>query len=568
MEAAMALLGSEEGLKRAFGLNRSSATSRFKDQFAEFLSENPEIASSINLRHDQIERLAFIAAKENFSDFAVPFLSELHQGFRDFLDGFSSDVQEQHNRLLTETLLPTGLYRKMLGLRWSVVEVDEFLILPDCVAVGYEQGDAAHPLMLCNSDKLLSVVCPVSDRIALVGHRDDGTPLLRTFNEVAAQCSHEFFVAGQLTPNHLDLKSRISDRAHLAIDSAVDLAHVHLEDDLVEPEDDLHYSEGIAIGDVAFSGSISLRLRDFGDEALAERLGRALTDLVTELANDLPLGLVEGFTFAVNYDAALAELDRGIEGQSTLRSFDESYGQGAIMAPVVVRDDRVHVHVVGRADLLLGLISDDEEQRLLSVSSIVYALGHAAHVALLDAAAPKVWFSRIDDAYDARRFNALRDAYSTYFCSRLIGRIRASSYDDNIRLLQDCLQASASAVISARVAHNLEPDFGMLFDKVATVANNVMSFTSRLIGHLHSNQVEIEEDPAFLDILKPYNLDRWAVRYSDDLEALWQAQGQRTGLSAYRAMLDHFDRVMLACGIFVWPSEEGLMIYPQSTTSD
>ena len=563
MHAAKALLGTEEALVRTFGLNRSRPTSRFKEAFAKFLEENPVIATTLNLDSSQIERLAFIAAKENFSDIASPFLGALNQGLRLFLESMSSELRDQHNKLLTATLLPTGLYREIATFRWQVVEASEALILPDCVAVGYESDGQHHPLMLCRSERLVSLACPISSRLALVGSRDGTLPTLTLFNHAAAECSHEFFVAGEVSEAHCSLAELISVRAHTQIDSAVDLAVARLEERQAEPEEELQYAPGFAVDKSTFSGGLSIQLRDFGDQELASRFGQQLLALVAELANDLPLGVIDGFTFAVDYNAALAELDRGVPGLSPLTSFNESYGKGAIMAPIVVRDGHVKAHVVGSAALVMGLISEQEDQRLLSISAIAYALGHAAHVAILDDMAPKIWFGRVLDDYDRTRFDTLEQAYSGYFSSRVTSRIFQNVAGVGLDLLESCLASSKSEALDALNSHNAEPDFGLLYSRTSAATHNVIMFASRVIGHNHGNQLDLEDDQRLMGLMRRYALDRWVVRFGSDLAALWNAQGQRAGLAMFNAMLDHFDRVMLACGVFVWPGEQGLVIYPQ-----
>lgn len=567
MEAAVALLGTEEALVRAFGLDRASPTPRFKEAFGKFLDENPLVAATLNLDALQIERLAFIAAKENFSDFASPFLGALHQGLSIFLGSMSAEIRNQHNKLLTATLLPTGLYREIMGFQWKVVDASDTLILPDCVAVGYETDGEHHPLMLCRSERLSGLICPISSRLALIGARKEQLPSLMSFNKAAAECSHEFFVTSEASDSFCEFAALISKRAHIQIDSAVDLATARLDDGQAGPDKEIEYTPGFAADKSAFSGDISIRMRDFGDEDLARRLGQPLLALVVELANDLPLGLIDGFTFAIDYDAALAELDRGVPDLSPLKSFDEWYGKGAIMAPVVVRDDRAKVHIVGTAALAMGLLSDQEDQRLLSISAIAYALAHAAHVAILDEAAPKIWFGRILNEYDRTRFDMLEQAYSGYFSSRIVARILNSDREAGLDLLENCLDSSRSLVLNALKSHYAEPDFGLLYARTSAVTHNIMMFTSRVIGHNHGNQLDLESDRRLMDLMKRYTLDRWVIRFGLDLAALWNTQGQRTGLGMFSAMLDHFDRVMLACGVFVWSGEQGIMIYPQKMSA-
>ncbi len=64
---------------------------------------------------------------------------------------------------------------------------------------------------------------------------------------------------------------------------------------------------------------------------------------------------LDGVTVAIDYDAALAGLDRGMEGLRRLTRSNTEEMQGVAMSPAVMRDGNERTHLVFNAEMLVPL---------------------------------------------------------------------------------------------------------------------------------------------------------------------------------------------------------------------
>ncbi|MDH4993163.1 hypothetical protein QEZ48_20310 [Aquamicrobium lusatiense] len=119
-----------------------------------------------------------------------------------------------------------------------------------------------------------------------------------------------------------------------------------------------------------------ITFRDCADQETAERIAPIVNGIVKGMAEFLPLERLDGFTFANDYAAALAELDRGFGATSALTATQEDFGVGVAMSPTIMRNGIIKTRVVMGAWFAHALIGDSDEDRSLAVHTIAHELGH------------------------------------------------------------------------------------------------------------------------------------------------------------------------------------------------
>lgn len=103
------------------------------------------------------------------------------------------------------------------------------------------------------------------------------------------------------------------------------------------------------------------------DNETGAKIAAAVGEVVFEVSRILPLTRLDGVTVAGDYASALRDLDRGLLSAPPLIPTNDGSGVGVAMAPTVLRENVVKVHVVLRGDFGLALISADDRARALAL---------------------------------------------------------------------------------------------------------------------------------------------------------------------------------------------------------
>lgn len=91
---------------------------------------------------------------------------------------------------------------------------------------------------------------------------------------------------------------------------------------------------------------LGLTVKGFENEEGARELGHAVLDAIRLFGRFMNLSTLDGVTVAIDYDQALADLDRGLPGLRPLTRSNTAEMQGVAMSPAVMRDGQVKTHLV------------------------------------------------------------------------------------------------------------------------------------------------------------------------------------------------------------------------------
>ena len=134
-------------------------------------------------------------------------------------------------------------------------------------------------------------------------------------------------------------------------------------------------------------------------KAAGDRVARAIDEVCTKLG--LNIRGLEGVTIAHDYDAALAQLDRGYEASSPLTRTKDGVGDGCAMAPLVLRDGQVMSHLVLAAYIVF--LIDTPQEGVSGKYIVAHELAHVHEHYLRNRVLPdtllKVRIPRADEAF-------------------------------------------------------------------------------------------------------------------------------------------------------------------------
>lgn len=423
---ASGIFGDETFTRQYLGLNGDSLSPKALHFLEDEVKKDVQFAQ-LGLPLEVLNKMAFVLAKENYPDFVKNYLPVLLGALASVFVQSDTIAREAHNKALSHTIVPDRLVVTLSALSWSVVKADTVAVLPDCVAFCIETSGDIHPLMMADSDKLAVVFMPIDPDKILVGQRADALPFdFKDFNILAAACSQDFFVSNECTPEIERLAGVIGERARTAIDQAVTESLLEFTTPVQVPVPEVSQVDQIVVeassnDEVAAPAPINFPLHfpDSADEETAQRIGAVVQVIVSAIADRIPLGRLEGVTFANDYEAALLQLDRGFGATASLQPIDEKFGVSVAMAPTVLRDGVLKTHIVMRGSFGQALASADEPSRDAAIHMFVTQLAHAGCLELVEQALPGFSLTKIENRFEAQRYACVDPAWSGYLVSRV-----------------------------------------------------------------------------------------------------------------------------------------------------
>lgn len=436
------------------------------------------------------------------------------------------------------------------GLKWTV-EAGVDLILPDSVALACGKDGLLMPLLFTRAADVCAVVMPVSANRLLIGLAADGESFdVETFNTQAAASCETFFIGAKPFDAH-GLSPLIGSTPAKAIQEAVSAAAREVEqpsstiDSATDPFEPQAYTRQ--------NFSFNVRLADFGEESLANKFAEILDSIVDALAQDLPLHELDGITIAIDYHAALAEIDRGDPDLPPATSGALGYSQSVFKIVTVIRGGVRKEHLVVAAWLAETWLSSDSRVRATGIYTLVKMLAEVAHSSLYAKARETAFTPGVME----REFHlAVACTPPSYWSARYAAFVEPDQGQIYSDLVVDSL-AFADREIAARRARI--PESGDIADttlRARECVSAVLGHAADWLGH----RAGLTEGQSFTgsdlsDRLKTYGLDRWLDLFGRDLAACYGSDGA-LDLEVVTQLSSHVERLFWRLGVYCWPEDE------------
>lgn len=467
------------------------------------------------------------------------------------LDGLNDKVRDMHTAILERPIDETGWALALQELDWSV-EAATDLILPDAVAFSQAEGRALDPLLFTTAADTIVVLMPVAHDRMLVGRRGGATADLSLFNERAAAGCEAFFIAAR--PCDDDLVSRIGTGPAMALDESIGASIREAEKVRSLSTVDLPPARPREIQHADFSFRVTLA--DFGDDVLAKEYAGILQSVISALARDLPLETLDAITIAVDYERALASLDRGDPALPPASSGALGYGIGVAKPVAVVRDGQPKQHLVLAASLADGWTSPDEAIRGSSVYILVSMLAGIAEAARYgDGYATQF----TPDPVGRELHEAVARAPSGYWSAKRAAFVHPDEGARFMELVIDGLDHAEREIAAERHKMVDSTDIDGPVTRAISCIAAVLSHAADWLGHrdgLADGQPFSGSD--LPDRLRDRGLDRWLVLFGRDLASCYPADGT-LDLVTVTSLGGHVERLLWSFGIYCWPDNDKML---------
>ena len=533
-------------------LPKHSVPSKFEamaiEQFEQHL-----LSSLTTVTPRAIVRLLYQATREDFDLLQKAASREFTAFLERFQGEFRMMPQSVHVQVLGKDLVPAPRKAKLEEFQWRVVNFpSRDAVLPDCVAIA-EDAEGWGPYMLAENKSMTRVVIPLnSSKLAVGSAANDWEEVTEIYNQTARESCFTFYLQNrreEMTESHLaelggPARAKIEGITSSAVRGAVeefvgDGSNAPQEETQPVTWTDLSAGEG-------FSYSVSLK--DFGDEAYAHRVAESLNEVVKAFGGYLPTHRLDGITFAVDYAAALQELDRGLDVE---RGIDPSAGanpNGVAMPLAVRRADGIKTHIILRGYLAEQLISEDETLSGEAISVIRYCLGTAAFNALLEGKFPGTLLSPYSDPYEGWLYKYNDALPATYFSTRLLAPNTETLefYSEQAHLQ---LEQMISDTADAHAQYHEDGDHERFFEICAAHVSGFMTAMARLFA-ARASMIGPHRPGGFLDrTLTQLELLKWSKLFEKDLAEFGRRLEHWANLDEVFFINRHFERLLFEVGV-------------------
>lgn len=548
MSDTQALLGDRDKLEALVGLDGEQPSALFLEKMEEAIGSYSAEVEAVGLPRPLLDRISFILAKEQFDSVAESSVASMSVLLRKFASDAPKVVRDGHNRALDRLADGVNPRRDLLaGFDWTFEAAPATgAILPDCVAMALSPGESFLPLVFVGAD-IEAVVMPLTKEKLLVGRAPDKpAPDLAAFNEEAASCSEEFFLAHMDAPELRELVDRIGRRSSRYLEEA--MSEVLEANAPRKGGSDAVAENHLALSEDDLGFSYDVRLFDFGDPELTQRLANAVNPIVEAFAKLLPLSRLDGITFASDYQAALRSCFPDPGGHTSGDADDGSNAGLLGEMAVIVRDGRAKGRIVLSILVADYLLRDVEEEIAFGRRILVHQIILVVMLELLERAFPDSILShRFDDELDAWLAPYVADARSGYVAARIAGEFGegpelANFYRSSLIAALKQLKAISD---KERRSFAMHRDVERLATATFPLTARVLYFASVLLAHCEASGEDIlDADGILAAILEDMGLKHWLVEYAKDLDRFRLQFGRWTSIAELFRFSRHVERVL------------------------
>lgn len=294
---------------------------------------------------------------------------------------------------------------------------------------------------------------------------------------------------------------------------------------------------------------------DFQD-ALRPVLQQAM-DVVSRFG---PVDGVEGFTFALDYNAALEDLsrDRGFGSKPLMRT-NEDYAQGYAMAVIVKRGEVFKTRIVFSATVLIGLLGSDQAKNQWAAGALLHELGHAVEHAMLENALPGTIGSPLPDRYEATFYQYVELAFGEYFACRVSAAADPKLAEDFRGAFLESLDRLKTDIPAALWEYRHDHDMPRFADLAFRRVGDALKYAGYWCGLVDG----LGEEPDIASVgaeLEQARFDEALPEILAVFRHLWERRGTWENISEFFAVHRVMEHVLQRYGLWPEPHETGMWI--------
>ncbi len=512
-----------------------------------------------NISTKAIVRLLYFGIREDFDLLHANAIEQFADWVTVFEQSFTGMGQSAHTKILQDQLVPMERKRQLEALTWQVVKIAENdAPLADCVAIAKDENGWG-PYLLASPKSTVCVILPLAPSMVIVGSgQQDWAEQAQQYTRHAIESCFSFYLSDRYEEKtETDLR-KLGGKARKAVSGLTSSAiRGAMENFVGEASDDGHETRSeatVAEGSQDFSYSVSFK--DFADQEYAQKVADAVNEVVLAYAANCDVRSLDGITFAVDYDKAIAELDRG-DGQAGVERSSTGENANGVALPILVhRDDARKTHLIMKAYLAEDFVSEIVDHKDAAVSLLLNCLGTVTFNSIVSNKFPDTVRSAQKDEYEVWLAQYNDTLLSSYFSiSTTIPTVDMLSFYSDLAV--DQLEVMIALTREAGLAYELDEDHEKLFQCCASSVSSFLTAITRVVAAQARFVGPKNPETVLLTRLSQVELLKWADLFAADMSMFieqiddWREFGETYFINR------HFERLLFEVGVFPDQLEDG-----------
>lgn len=319
--------------------------------------------------------------------------------------------------------------------------------------------------------------------------------------------------------------------------------------------------EAIELPETTVPAGLCASVQGFTSEESARELGSAVLSWVHGLGRLIDLSTLDGVTIAIAYDAALAGLDRGLDGLRPLSRSNSEEMQGVAMSPAVMRDGQVKTHLIFNAAAIAALAVKDapEEEVQLAIGIIAHECAHVQITAQKEVAIPDARFgARIEGYERSILFQLAEVCWDEYAACRISAPFAIGQNERHAETVAGLVAVARDRSNAAIRSYRHHGDLNRLVGESGPALCEPMKAVAYLLGGMDGANETWADRSAARQAIEAGGYGDVIDELHQALKALWDTQGQwNPTLDTFDPLLAIGKRVFEAGGIYFRSRPDG-----------
>lgn len=274
----------------------------------------------------------------------------------------------------------------------------------------------------------------------------------------------------------------------------------------------------------------NVAVRDFDNADAVRAMGETVLAVIHELSRTMDLSRLDGVTIGIDYDAALASIDRGIPGLRPLSRSDTKEMQGVAMSPAVIRNGEVRTHLVFNAEQLVPLIWKGEgvtdEDRAFSVGIVAHECAHVQVTADKERAIPDCRLgTRIEGYERAIMFQMAEICWDEYAVCRISAPFAASQNESHALTVVACAEVARDQANDAIRSYRVHGDIDRLIHEAGPPLCGPMKAVAYLLGGMDGTDADWADHAGTRSTIEAAEYADLVDDLHEELRRLWDTRG-------------------------------------------
>lgn len=275
--------------------------------------------------------------------------------------------------------------------------------------------------------------------------------------------------------------------------------------------------------------TVGFSVQGFNDEDVATRLAYAVADVVRVVGSFINLDRLDGVTIACDYDQALAQLDRGIDGLRPLIRSNTEEMQGVAMSPAVMRDGEVRTHLVFNAAYVATLVLDDatEDDRILAYGVISHECAHVEITAAKERAIPDARFGTPIEGFEhAVMFQIAEICWDEYAACRMSAMFNRDQNERHAVTVIAAVKVARENSDNAIRSYRTHGDVDQLLAEAGPWLHQPIKAAAYLLGGMDADEADWSDFPEVKGALEDECYFEIVGKLRAELRRLWNTRGE------------------------------------------